>query len=84
MKKKYKKPEIFMESFQVSEFIAADCASKSDGVSIKDPNYVNGQYNFDGIMIFNDGCDNRASDFKFSDNDKPCYDIPIMTLTTHS
>ena len=44
----------------------------------------NGQYNFGGIMIFNTGCENEAKDFGFSENDKACYDIPIMTLSTHS
>lgn len=85
MKKRYKKPQIFMESFEVSEFIAANCNRTGEGVSVTDPNFdENGQYNFGGIMIFNTGCENEAKDFGFSENDKACYDIPIMTLSTHS
>ena len=53
MKKRYKKPQIFMESFEVSEFIAANCNRTGEGVSVTDPNFdENGQYNFGGIMIF--------------------------------
>lgn len=84
MKKRYEKPQIFMESFQVSEFIAANCATNSSALPLDelDPSKPT---NFGGVMIFNvEGCQYSNEDFNFADNDKPCYDIPIRTLSTHS
>lgn len=84
MKKLYKKPEIFIESFKVSEFIAANCATNQNALPLEelDPSKPT---EFGGVTLFNvDGCEYGQSDFTFADNDKPCYDIPIRTLSTHS
>ncbi|MBC5624044.1 hypothetical protein H8S10_01035 [Clostridium sp. NSJ-49] len=84
MKKRYKKPQIFMESFQVSEFIAANCATNQNALPLEelDPSKPT---EFGGVTLFNvDGCEYGQSDFTFADNDKPCYDIPVRSLSTHS
>lgn len=78
MKKLYKKPEIFMESFEVSQFIAG-CGNTQTSRKSEQP------YEFNGITLFNtgadgNGCDNHPDEFVFSENDKPCYDIPISTF----
>lgn len=84
MKKLYKKPEIFIESFKVSEFIAANCATNQSAVALEDLN-PDGTYDFGGVNIFNNNsCDNKASEFTFAENDGACYDIPVRSLSTHS
>ena len=83
MKKEYKKPQIFMETFKVSEFIAANC-SADGGVSISE--LENGQYNFGGISVFNANrqCKNDVNEFDYGQYDQSCYDIPIQSLSLYS
>ena len=87
MKKKYKKPEIFMESFEVSEFIAANCGRNSQNISMSEFEQFreDGKINFGGVNLFEStSCDVDAASFDFAQNDKPCYDIPVRSLSTHS
>ena len=73
MKKIYRKPEIFIESFEVSEFIAGNC---SIDLGFAGNNPTCAPYDFGGINLFNHkGCDINPEEAELEDNDKLCYHI---------
>lgn len=77
MKKTYKKPEIYIESFEISTFIAGQCDIDL-GFSADNCGY----YDFGGIYLFstsnsNSTCDEDPDDFDLEGNDGLCYNIPL-------
>ena len=73
MKKIYRKPEIFIESFEVSEFIAGNC---SIDLGFAGNNPTCAPYDFGGINLFNHkGCDINPEEAELEDNDKLFYHI---------
>lgn len=73
MKKIYRKPEIFIENFEVSEFIAGNC---SIDLGFAGNNPTCDPYDFGGINLFNHkGCDINPEEAELEDNDKLCYHI---------
>lgn len=73
MKKIYRKPEIFIENFEVSEFIAGNC---SIDLGFAGNNPTCAPYDFGGINLFNHkGCDINPEEAELEDNDKLCYHI---------
>ena len=75
MKKIYRKPEIFIENFEVSEFIAGNC---SIDLGFAGNNPTCDPYDFGGINLFNHkGCDINPEDMDLGDNDELCYHEPL-------
>lgn len=77
MKKSYSKPKIFIESFEISEFIAGDCTIDvgfGDSNMIKQCTYADPDFG-GAVIYFNSG--NEACVSKWDDgDDKGCYHIP--------
>lgn len=69
MKRKYVKPELYFESFELSSSIAAGCKLISNSAEyacpVRDPD-------FDKTIFTNDGCDYSPQD----DDTKICYQPP--------
>lgn len=75
MKKEYKKPEVFIENFEVSEFIAGQCTTYDVGFS-PDNCTLGGM--FDDAVLFSTSNLNctGAVDSEATDNNGFCYHIP--------
>lgn len=79
MKKKYRKPEIFIESFEVSEFIAGSCTidvnfgdtGAINPCAYPDPDFGGAMTIFNSLSV----CDSLWDDEE--NNDKGCYHIPV-------
>lgn len=86
MKKKYSKPEIFFESFEVSQCIAAGCEMISNAaegecaVTVPDPGW-------DDVHIFTsavDACTTTPDDKGYEEYNKVCYFVPEETYNVFS
>ena len=77
MRKVYKKPEMYIENFEVSEFIAGSCGIDLGFSADKNTGSCK-SYDFGGINLFGGqiGCGYDYYTFDLNENDKPCYDIP--------
>lgn len=79
MKKLYSKPKVFIESFEISEFIAGTCSMDvgfGDTGSTKLCSYLDTDT---GYTIFNSLsiCQTYWDDPEDPDDDKGCYHIPV-------
>ena len=73
MKKEYKKPLIYFDSFELSQSIAAGCRliSEGEGAPVYDPET--------GLQVYASGtCTYSPPNI----GDEPCYDVPTLDSKT--
>lgn len=76
MKKKYEKPVLMIESFQLDATVAASCSSQ-DGIPI---HYGESNCVFDGGAYFNyNNCDEDVTGSDDDGHDTICYHGPELT-----
>ena len=78
MKKAYKKPEIFFESFNLSSSIAAGCAEKAGHGEYICP--VETDFGTGPIKIFADGEASGCDTYFSGVEDSLCYHVPSESL----
>lgn len=79
MKKKYKKPSIFIEDFSINQYIAGSCASNGDNFVTHTYHKSTCYIDFDGTgstKIFDNSSCNIGAD-NIYDKDGVCYHGPI-------
>lgn len=75
MKKMYKKPQVIMESFMVSEFVAGNCVMDvgfGDAGASKPCSTIHPQFPTERLFNDYDTCTMLWND----GDDKGCYDVP--------